>query len=221
MKPEPFLIAASATQEYGWVMLPSSIPSPARGELLRQLPSKVTPELALINLSLAGKTAFAAVRTERTVDPQGNALRDESGRLLRHTFGALFDRPIDAHEAESEVDRIRPQVKAALAAFLKGPSPVVDSWEEAQGSPRERPPRPEPPLRPAPRTRFGFNRWLAIGVGLAVLAAALWDLSLLGQVTTLKALAAETQKENQDLDMRVMNEDEMIRWLQRAPCQAH
>ena len=105
MKSEPFLIAASASQEYGWVMAPSSIPRSARGEVLRQLPSKVTPELALINLTFAGKTAFAAVRTERTVDPRGNAVRDESGRLLRYTFGALFDRPIDAGEAESEVDK--------------------------------------------------------------------------------------------------------------------
>jgi hypothetical protein len=43
--------------------------------------------LALINLSFAGKIAFAAVRTERTVNPQGNAVPEELGRLLRHTFG--------------------------------------------------------------------------------------------------------------------------------------
>jgi hypothetical protein len=232
MKPEPFLIAASATQEYGWVLLPNSIPRSARGEVLRQLPSKVTPELAVINLNVAGKTAFAAVRTERTVDPQGNAVRDESGRLLRYTFGALFDRPIDARVAESEVDRLRPQVKAALTAFLKSPPEVVDSWEEERGLPPEPTRQPEPARvpdsapdlsRPPPKVRF--NRWLAIAVGLAVLVGALLlDLSLLGRVQTLSALAADRQsqlttleRKNQELNARLRDDDDAIRWLLRAP----
>jgi hypothetical protein len=230
MKSEPFLVAASATQEYGWVLLPNSIPRSSRGEVLRQLPSKVTPELALINLTFAGKTAFAAVRTERTVDRRGNAVRDESGRLLRHTFGSLFDRPIDARQAESEVGRITPQVKEALAAFLMA-APVELPPVRPPPEPHLPPPEPHlPPPEQPPRNRFGFSPWLAIGVGLAVLAGVvLWDLSP-GQVTTLKALAAdnqnlralatETQKENQELDMRLLNEDETIRWLLRAPCRA-
>lgn len=233
MKSEPFLIAASASQEYGWVMAPSSIPRSARGEVLRQLPSKVTPELALINLTFAGKTAFAAVRTERTVDPRGNAVRDESGRLLRYTFGALFDRPIDAGEAESEVDRIRPQVKVALAAFLKSPAPAVVSWEEGRGLPPKPAEQPEQPRVVGPDSssdlwrhppEIRFNRWLAIG--LAVLLGAVF-FALLGQVrtlsalaadrenqlTTLKAVEAETERENQELNLKLRSDDDAISWL--------
>jgi len=223
MKMQPFLIAASDTEEYDWVLLPSSIPSSARGDVLRQLPSKVMPELALINLTFAGKTAFAAVRIDRTVNVQGNPVRDESGRLLRHTFGVLFDRPVDKREAESEVDSITPEVKEALATFLQGGRDPPRREGTPIPTPPEvpRPPRPEAKPNEVARSPFGFDkRWLAIGVGLAVLAAALWDLSLFGQVTTLKALASEAQKEKQELDMRLLNDDEMIRWLQRTPCRA-
>jgi hypothetical protein len=73
--------------------------------------------------------------------------------------------------------------------------------------------------------KIRFNRWLAIAVGLAVLmGAVLLDLSLLGRVQTLSALAADRQsqltkleKKNQELDTRLQDDDDTIRWLLRAP----
>ena len=240
MKSEPFLIAASASQEYGWVMAPSSIPRSARGEVLRQLPSKVTPELALINLTFAGKTAFAAVRTERTVDPRGNAVRDESGRLLRYTLGRSStgrSTPVRRNRKWTN----RPQVKVALAAFLKSPAPAVASWEEGRGLPPKPAGQPEQPRVVGPNSSFDlwrhppeirFNRWLAIG--LAVLLGAVF-FALFGQVrtlsalaadrqnqlTTLKAVEAETERENQELNLKLRSDDDAISWLLRAPCRAH
>ena len=41
------------------------------------------------------------------------------------------------------------------------------------------------------------------------------------QLTTLKAVEAETERENQELNLKLRSDDDAISWLLRAPCRAH
>jgi hypothetical protein len=179
--------------------VPDVVPSWEKGNVLQQVPTKVTPELQIIELTCANRKLWAALRTERTTDKEGKQLLDEVGRPLRHTFGAMFPEGIRMDVAASEVSRLTPRWLAS--------SPGAHTLPDFMATGEKRPPNPR-------------SRW-AIGVVAAAImlsiAMGASNVSLRRQIADQENQLGNAKQIIQDLQTKLEKAERMIRDLQPKP----